>query len=148
MRNQESFLKTEKKSRIDYQFTNALFEVSINHFFILPSFHIKNEYSAQAGINRRLQNLFSIQTFKLVNYSLTSYFRCPASRIPLGNFGVLSPGSHLRGPRSRVPLDHIEVPGPGSHLWGPGSRVPPMGPASRFSGPTFPICRTLLCSCK
>ena len=61
-------------------------------------------------------------------------FWCLESRVP------------LKG--SRVPLDHIGVPGPGSHLWGPGFRVPPKGPASRVSGPTFPVCRTLLWSCK
>ena len=55
-----------------------------------------------------LQVYCSIQTFKLVSYSLTSHFRGPGSQIPFENFG------------SRVPLDNIGVPGLGSHLWGPG----------------------------
>ena len=57
----------------------------------------------------------SIQTFKLVNYSLTSHFKGPGSQIPLENFGI---------PGFRSPTWSIGVPGP-------RSRVPPRIPRSR-----------------
>ena len=77
---------------------------------------------------------YSIQTFKLVNYSLTCYIRGPESRVPLENFGLPGPGSHLKGCGSWVLLDHIRVPGPGFQVpsLGPGSRV--LGLGSYVSG--------------
>ena len=60
----------------------------------------------------------SIQTFKLVNYSLTSNFRGLGSRVSLANFGDSGPEFHFRDLGSWVPLDHIGVPGLGSYFSG------------------------------
>ena len=87
-----------------------------------------------------LQIYCSIQTFKLVCYSLMPHFRGPRSWVSLENFGVLGPGSHLRGPGTRFPLDHIGVSGPTYGILGPRSHLAVPGPRSWLSGPTFPVC--------
>ena len=92
----------------------SLFLVDFNCF--------KFEFSSNISID-----LLQIQTFKLLNYSLTSHFRGLDSQLSLENFGVPGPGSHLKGPETRVIVKMSQVSG---ITW--GSRVTGLG--SHFSG--------------